>query len=102
MPTRAVLYREHASNDLCPCIGTSGLSQSLLTTCETAGQRYKRVATGHGEKGPVFRGKSHPDVRAEPAFEDGDLVAQGENFDVLVSIPQGSSRSAAKVFVTVR
>lgn len=42
-----------------------------------------------GEKCPVLRGESHPDVRAELPFEDGDLVAQGENLDVLVSIAHG-------------
>jgi hypothetical protein len=36
------------------------------------------------------------------AFEDTDLVAQGEDLEVLVPIAPGSNRSAANVFVTVR
>ncbi|MEU5867032.1 hypothetical protein ABZ815_38065 [Nonomuraea sp. NPDC047529] len=51
-----------------------------------------------GEKGPVLGCESHSRVSAELAFKDGDLVTPNENFHSLM----GSSRSAAKAFVTVR
>jgi hypothetical protein len=53
------------------------------------------------EEGSVLGREPHPGADAELPFEDGDLVAQGEDLDVLVS-PIGSSHSAAKAFVTVR
>ncbi|MFD1939825.1 hypothetical protein ACFSKW_51055 [Nonomuraea mangrovi] len=39
-----------------------------------------------GKKGPVLWGESHPGVGAELPLKDGDLVAQGENLDLLVPI----------------
>jgi hypothetical protein len=35
------------------------------------------------------------------SFKDGDLMTQGQDLDVFVLSPIGSSRSAAKVLVTV-
>ncbi|MFI6603628.1 hypothetical protein ACIBHX_45985 [Nonomuraea sp. NPDC050536] len=52
-----------------------------------------------GEKGPVLGPESHPDAGAELPFKNGDLVAQGENLNILVPIPH---RSAVKAFVTAR
>ncbi|MCT9929958.1 hypothetical protein N5079_06955 [Planotetraspora sp. A-T 1434] len=51
---------------------------------DPAGQRRQKG----GEKGPVFRGESHPRVGAELPLKDADLVTQGENLDILVAISQ--------------
>jgi hypothetical protein len=64
---------------------------------DLTGQRCQQ----RGQESPILAGEPHP-VSAELPFKDGDLVAQRENLDVLVSIPIGNSRSAAKAFVTVR
>ncbi|MEV5892039.1 hypothetical protein [Nonomuraea fuscirosea] len=48
---------------------------------------------------PVLGRESHPGVVAELAFEDGDLVTQGENLGVLSRSPMGSNRKAARAFV---
>ncbi|MEO3871321.1 hypothetical protein ABGB18_21115 [Nonomuraea sp. B12E4] len=42
-----------------------------------------------GEKDPVLRCESRSGVGAKLPFENGDLMAQGENLDVLVSIAHG-------------
>ncbi|MFG1710445.1 hypothetical protein ACFLIM_45490 [Nonomuraea sp. M3C6] len=52
---------------------------------DLAGQRCQEG----GEKGPVFRRESDSGVVAELPFEDGDLVAQGEDLGVLVPIVKG-------------
>ncbi|MFI6393196.1 hypothetical protein [Nonomuraea sp. NPDC050540] len=39
-----------------------------------------------GEEGPVLRREPRPGADAELPFEDGDLITQGENLDVLVPI----------------
>ncbi|MFC4061880.1 hypothetical protein ACFOWE_26560 [Planomonospora corallina] len=47
---------------------------------DLAGQRRQQG----GEEGTVLRGESHPGVGTELPFENGDLVAEGEDLDVLV------------------
>ncbi|MDX3109411.1 hypothetical protein [Nonomuraea angiospora] len=50
---------------------------------EIVGQRGQES----GEKGPVLGRESHPRLVAELSSQDGDLVTQGENLDILVPIP---------------
>ncbi|WP_206184711.1 hypothetical protein [Thermoactinospora rubra] len=55
-----------------------------------------------GEKGPVLDRESHPGVVAELSSQDGDLVAQGKNLDILVPIAHGEQRNAAMAFMPVK
>ncbi|MFI7231020.1 DUF2690 domain-containing protein [Nonomuraea angiospora] len=58
-----------------------------LRSCPRAGSlsnvARQRCREG-GEEGPVLRDEPHPCADAESSFEDGDLVTQGENLNVLV------------------
>ncbi|WP_214108284.1 hypothetical protein [Acrocarpospora catenulata] len=65
---------------------------------DVAGQRRQES----GEERSILQSEPHPSADAELPFENSDLVTQGENLDLLVPMPIGSSRSAAKVFVTAR
>jgi hypothetical protein len=47
-----------------------------------AGQRYQECA----QEGSVLWSEPHSGVRAELPFKNGDLMAQGKDFDVFVSI----------------
>jgi hypothetical protein len=53
------------------------------------------------EEGTIGRSEPHIFV-AELALQHGELVARGQDFGVLSRSLIGSSRSTAKVFVTVR
>ncbi|GES06344.1 hypothetical protein Acor_84130 [Acrocarpospora corrugata] len=46
---------------------------------DVSGQRRQES----GEKGSILRSEPHPSADAELPFEDGDLVTQGEDLDVL-------------------
>ncbi|WP_214108294.1 hypothetical protein [Acrocarpospora catenulata] len=52
-------------------------------TQDIAGQRHQEG----GEKNSILGREPHPGADAELPFEDGDLVTQGENLDILVPIP---------------
>ncbi|MEU6789117.1 hypothetical protein ABZ912_58895 [Nonomuraea angiospora] len=59
--------------------------EELQSAQDLAGQPGQK----RGEKGPVLGCESDFGVSAELAFKDGDLVAQGENLDILVPIAHG-------------
>ncbi|MEU8196452.1 hypothetical protein AB0C10_21985 [Microbispora amethystogenes] len=67
-----------------------GPDEEPQATQDGAGQRCQE---GSEENSILGR---EPRPGAELPFEDGDLVTQGDDLDVLVTIPIGSSRSAAK------
>lgn len=67
-------------------------------TQDRSGQRGQKS----GQEDEIPRGGSRPGIGAEPPFENGDPMTQGEDLGILVRSLIGSSRSTAKAFVTVR
>ncbi|GIH45454.1 hypothetical protein [Microbispora rosea] len=51
-------------------------------TQDLAGQRCQEC----GEEGSILGGESHPGVGAELPLKNGDLVAEGNDFSILVPI----------------
>jgi hypothetical protein len=68
------------------------LDEQPQPTQDLPGQRGQE----RGQEGSVLGCESHPGVGAELAFKDGDLVPQGEDLHILVSIAHGQQTAARR------